>query len=101
MSQSFTVSVPKLKHEKLVDAAAGKALSVAADYANDFRWWWVNDDEMILDAETGLLWQGKPDLDLFYTVSQGLDFAKHISLGGFQSWRLPTIESIRKSYQQH
>ncbi len=41
MSQSFTVSVPKLKHERLVDAAVAKALAAAVQFAKDVRWWWV------------------------------------------------------------
>ena len=62
MSQTFNISVPKLKQQQLVDIASDKALNEAASYFAQHRWWWINGDEMIFDAETGNLWQGRLDL---------------------------------------
>ena len=77
MTQQFETYVPSLKHQKLLKMAEEqtllrekehdkKLLSQATNevisYFEKFRYWWINDHEMIFDRETGLLWQGQPDL---------------------------------------
>jgi hypothetical protein len=35
-----------------------QATDDAVKYFEQYRYWWINDGEMIFDRETGLLWQG-------------------------------------------
>lgn len=92
MSQTFNISVPKLKQQQLVDMASDKALDEAASYFAQHRWWWINGDEMIFDAETGCLWQGKPNSNQY--TNNGQEEAKKLRLGGFIHWRLPTRQEL-------
>lgn len=97
MSQTFTVSVPKLKQQLLVDAAADAAINQAVKYFSLHRWWWINGDEMIFDAETGKLWQGKLDLITNYNYDQqslANTAAKKLKLGGLDGWRVPTKDEL-------
>lgn len=90
MSQTFNISVPKLKQQQLVDAAADAAISEAAEYFTQHRWWWINGDEMIFDAETGNLWQGKPDVINCHFVLDAQKLAAKFSFGGIKQWKVPT-----------
>lgn len=93
MSQTFNISVPKLKQQKLVDAAAESAMNEAAEYFRGFRWWWINGDEMIFDAETGILWQGKLGQEADHgTVKKSIS---NLSLGGIKEWQLPTQGQVQ------
>src|SRR5690606_41513718 len=77
MRQNFDVFVPSLKHSKLLACAEETALvnekakdaqdlkqatDEAIAYFEQYRFWWINDGEVIFDRDTGLLWQVKPDL---------------------------------------
>ena len=42
MSQTFNISVPKLKQQQLVDAASNVAMAEAIPYFTQHRWWWIN-----------------------------------------------------------
>ena len=81
MSQSFETFVPTLKHQKLLATAEAIALEndkvedaktlkqateAAVAYFEKYRYWWINDGEMIFDRETGLLWQGNPSNKKYY-----------------------------------
>ncbi|XID74648.1 hypothetical protein ACF3NA_09015 [Alkanindiges sp. WGS2144] len=105
MSQTFDTSVPTLKHQKLLATAEAMALQndkiedpktlkqatdAAVAYFEQYRYWWVNDGEMIFDRETGLLWQGKPDISNYYSVSAAKEVTNHLNLGGLSGWKLPT-----------
>ena len=94
MSQTFNISVPKLKQQQLVDAASNVAMAEAIPYFTQHRWWWINGNEMIFDAETGNLWQGKPNLTE-QTLNNGKRFAVDLRLGGINSWMLPTQGQVK------
>ncbi|HMU88796.1 MAG TPA: hypothetical protein PKC11_14390, partial [Agitococcus sp.] len=93
MSQTFNISVPKLKQQQLVDIASDKALNEAASYFTQHRWWWINDDEMIFDAETGNLWQGKPYGG--YSHNDARAVVSALKLGGIKTWLLPSENQIK------
>ena len=94
MSQTFNISVPKLKQQQLVDAASNVAMAEAIPYFTQHRWWWINGNEMIFDAETGNLWQGKPNLTE-QTLNNGKRFAVDLRLGGINSWMQPTQGQVK------
>ncbi|NWK83105.1 hypothetical protein [Acinetobacter sp. SwsAc4] len=106
MSQSFETFVPTLKHQKLLATAEAIALEkdkvedaktlkqatdTAVEYFEKYRYWWINEGEMIFDRETGLLWQGQPsNLRYYYSYQQqaNQDLAP-LKLGGLNDWRVP------------
>ncbi len=94
MSQTFNISVPKFKQQQLVDAAADAAIKEAAKYFEQHRWWWINGDEMIFDAETGNLWQGKPNT-LELGVSDAQRLVTGFGIGNIKAWRLPVQNEVR------
>jgi hypothetical protein len=97
MTQTFNIPVPKLKQQQLVDAASDVAMAEAAKYFTQHCWWWINGDEMIFDAETGKLWQGKLDLSVNYNYTEQTvanTNAKKLKLGGLTDWRVPTKEEL-------
>lgn len=111
MSQTFDTFVPTLKQKKLL--ASAEAVAIQADKKNDqallkdatgkataffeqYRYWWINDNEMIFDRETGLLWQGKPDTSAGYSVANAKTKANSLKLGGLSGWQLPTVHQIKQ-----
>lgn len=92
MSQTFNISVPKLKQQQLVDMACDKALNEASSYFAQHRWWWINGDEMIFDAETGNLWQGKLHVSNY---KQGEVFLSKLMLGAIKGWQYPTAVQVQ------
>lgn len=102
MSQSFETFVPTLKHQKLLATAEAialenekvedaKALKQATDdavkYFEQYRYWWINDGEMIFDRETGLLWQGSPTVENVNDVS-------NLNVGKIKGWQLPSRSEV-------
>ena len=69
-------------------------MAEAIPYFTQHRWWWINGNEMIFDAETGNLWQGKPNLTE-QTLNNGKRFAVDLRLGGINSWMLPTQGQVK------
>ncbi|MEQ1304450.1 hypothetical protein ACE5JW_01610 [Acinetobacter radioresistens] len=111
MSQSFETFVPTLKHQKLLATAEAIALEKdkaedakklkqatedAVKYFEQYRYWWINDGEMIFDRETGLLWQGNPKTDT-YTYEHLKDASQSLcslNLAGLTDWRIPLNENM-------
>lgn len=111
MSQTFETFVPTLKHQKLLATAEAiaiendkaqdaKTLKQATDdavkYFEQYRYWWINDGEMIFDRETGLLWQGNPKTDT-YSYEQIKDAAEslnNLKLADLTDWRVPLNENM-------
>lgn len=114
MSQSFETFVPTLKHQKLLATAEAIALEKdkvedaktlkqatedAVKYFEQYRYWWVNEGEMIFDRETGLLWQGKPNNDKSYyynSQQQANQDLAPLKLGGLNDWRVPLDAELWK-----
>lgn len=109
MSQT-EIFVPKLKYQKLIAAAEIVAiendkkqdaitLRSAADTVKvlfeQYRYWWINETEMIFDRETGFLWQGNPDVSSAYNITNGQTVVKSLKLGGLLNWQVPTIEELK------
>lgn len=98
MSQSFETFVPTLKQQKLL--ATAEAIAIENDKAQDakiikqatddavqyfeqYRYWWINDGEMIFDRETKLLWQGQSTIN---DVNEVLN----LNVGKIKGWQLPS-----------
>ena len=111
MSQTFETFVPTLKQQKLL--ATAEAIAIENDKAQDtktlkratddavkyfeqHRYWWINDGEMIFDRETGLLWQGKPNKSITYSLPDAKKIAVGLQLGGLTKWKLPTKSQIKQ-----
>ena len=113
MSQNFDIFVPSLKHSKLLARAEEVALvnekakdaqdlkqatDEAVAYFEQYRFWWVNEGEMIFDRDTGLLWQGKPDLSKKYNYDQqklANNDLESLELGGVKGWTIPKSEDLK------
>ena len=110
MSQNFDIFVPSLKHSKLLAHAEEVALAnekakdaqdlkqatdEAVRYFEQYRFWWVNDGEMIFDRDTGLLWQGKLDTNTYYSENE-IEYIKTIRFGGLTDWELPDLKELEK-----
>lgn len=110
MSQNFDIFVPSLKHSKLLASAEEAALAnekakdaqvlkqatdEAISYFEKYRFWWINDGEMIFDRDTGLLWQGKLDTNRYYDENE-TEYIKTIRLGGLNNWELPDLKELEK-----
>ena len=113
MTQQFETYVPSLKHQKLLKIAEEqtllrekehdqKLLSQATNevisYFEKFRYWWINDHEMIFDRETGLLWQGQPDLSKkfnYHEQDKANRYLKSLTLGGILGWRTPSDKEFK------
>lgn len=62
----------------------------------------VHGDGTVTDLNTGLMWTRTPDLDGDgrvtaadkLTYSQALERARSLSVGGYEDWRLPTIDEL-------
>ncbi|WP_151730862.1 Lcl domain-containing protein, partial [Acinetobacter junii] len=113
MSQSFETFVPTLKHQKLLATAEAIALEKdkaedaktlkqatedAVKYFEQYRYWWINEGEMIFDRETGLLWQGKlSDMTYCYDEQQQANQnLLSLKLGGLNDWRIPLDAELWK-----
>lgn len=114
MSQSFETFVPTLKHQKLLATAEAIALENdkakdtqtlkqatedAVKYFEQYRYWWINDGEMIFDRETGLLWQGQPNNDEYYNYNsqqQATHDLASLTLSGLNGWRVPLDAELWK-----
>jgi len=98
MSPSFETFVPTLKHQKLFSTAEviaiendkvqdAKTLKQATDdavqYFEQYRYWWLNDGEMIFDRETRLLWQGQSTIN-------DVNEVVNLNVGGTKGWQLPS-----------
>ena len=113
MTQQFETYVPSLKHQKLLKMAEEqtllrekehdkKLLSQATNevisYFEKFRYWWINDHEMIFDRETGLLWQGQPDLSKkfnYHEQDKANLYLNSLKLGGINGWRTPLDKEFK------
>lgn len=113
MSQIFEIDVPKDKHAKLLERAEAitlankknkdqndlkQATEQAIAYFEQFRFWWINNDEMIFDRETGLLWQGKPDLSKSYSYNaqnQANQDLASLALGSLEGWCVPLDQELK------
>lgn len=110
MSQSFETFVPTLKHQKLLATAEAIALEKdkaedaktlkqatedAVKYFEQYRYWWINDGEMIFDRETGLLWQANPDLTRTFSINAANNQSVSYNIGGIKGWILPTSEQLQ------
>lgn len=113
MSQSFETFVPTLKHQKLLATAEAIALEKdkaedaktlkqatedAVKYFEQYRYWWINDGEMIFDRETGLLWQGKIESRSYNwdRSNQANQELVELRLGGLKDWRVPLDAELWK-----
>jgi len=52
------------------------------------------EDGTIFDTKTKLLWQRVPSDDT-YTWEEAYKYCKSLTLGGYNDWRLPTLEELR------
>ena len=110
MSQSFETFVPTLKHQKLLATAEAialekdkvedaKTLKQATEdvvkYFEQYRYWWINDGEMIFDRETGLLWQGLPDKSKTYNLTNAKSVVTTFKTGGLSGWELPSLAQLQ------
>ena len=118
MSQNFDVFVPSLKHSKLLACAEETALvnekakdaqdlkqatDEAIAYFEQYRFWWINDGEMIFDRDTGLLWQGKPDLSKkyeYYNQEKANNDLESLKIGGLTGWKLPSDAELKNILEQ-
>lgn len=112
MSQNFDIFVPSLKHSKLLACAEEAALAnekakdaqdlkqatdEAVAYFEQYRFWWVNEGEMIFDRDTGLLWQGKPDTNQTYSVNSAKEKVSGFKISNLKNWSLPTKSLLMKA----
>ena len=112
MSQNFDVFVPSLKHSKLLACAEEAALAnekakdaqdlkqatdEAVAYFEQYRFWWVNEGEMIFDRDTGLLWQGKPNTNQTYSVNSAKEKVSGFKISNLKNWSLPTKSLLMKA----
>lgn len=109
MSQTYELFVPTVKHIRLIQSAMTEVIEqekyndkakllkandeILAYYAK-YRYWWVNNGEMILDTKYGNLWQTKPDFK-DYSIDNAYQYAKQLKLAGL-TWRLPTPNQIKE-----
>ncbi len=52
------------------------------------------DDGTIVDMTTGLMWEKSPDNQPI-NLRGAIEYAKNLELGGYNDWRLPTIEELQ------
>ena len=76
LNMSNTIFVPKLKHQQLLDLVIAEDrkqkkkefeenLKSVESYFNQHRWWLIANEQMILDRETGLLWENIKSSDYY------------------------------------
>ena len=110
MSQTFETFVPTLKYQKLLATAEAIALDKekvqdqrrlkqlseeVGAYLKTYRYWWINEGEMIFDSETGLLWQAGLDISDQYSLDNAKNEAKKLKLGGLNDWTLPSSGQLQ------
>jgi hypothetical protein len=103
MSQSFETFVPTLKHQKLLAAAEAialendkakdtqtlkQAIEDAIKYFEQHRYWSINNEGIIFDSKTGLLWQEKK------TVNNTTEM-KQLNILGLQDWKFPNQGDVK------
>lgn len=100
MTKPFDIQVPNTKQLLLRQQAISvklaedletynQSIKSASDFFDLHRWWWIDGDNMIYDRDTGLLWQGKPNVNNNYYCVAGANIAKELILGGLNHWFLP------------
>jgi hypothetical protein len=52
------------------------------------------DDGTIVDMATGLMWEKSPDNQPI-NLRGAIEYAKNLELGGYNDWRLPTMEELQ------
>ena len=95
MSKGFEISVNKVQFERLLDKASLAALEEIVKGFGGVRWWWVADNAIIMDATTGLLWDAKPDVGLYFVVTDSIAHLTNKKMGGSTGWRLPSVAELR------
>lgn len=110
MSQSFETFVPTLKHQKLLATAEAIALEKdkaedaktlkqatedAVKYFEQYRYWWINEGEMIFDRETRLLWQAQLDMNNGYSLEEANKKVGSLKVGGLTNWELPILDQLK------
>ena len=55
------------------------------------------EDIIVVDQETGLMWTRR-DNGEDVNWHEANEYARHLRLGGYSDWRLPTIEELEKLY---
>lgn len=108
MSQTYELFVPTIKHNRLLQSAMAEAIEQEkADdkakllkaneevlaYFDKYRYWWVNDGEMILDALYGNLWVNSSG---FGNLSEAQNYVKTLKIGNL-NWHLPTTKQIEET----
>ncbi len=51
-------------------------------------------DEVVTDTKTGLMWQRK-DAGTSVTHKEAVEYCESLKLGGYDDWRLPSIDELR------
>ena len=110
MSQSFETFVPTLKHQKLLATVEAIALEKdkvedtitlkqatedAVKYFEQYRYWWINEGEMIFDRETRLLWQAQLDMNNGYSLEEARKKVGSLKIGGLTNWELPILDQLK------
>lgn len=112
MSQSnntYDVYLPKIKQQLLSEIICRKMEIILEDifiFFNRYRYWFINNDEMIFDSETGLLWQAKLSNNIRYKLSNSKNKSNlleatptnEIQLGGINEWFCPSNNEIEEIF---
>jgi len=104
LNMSNTIFVPKLKHQQLLDLVIAEDrkqkkkqfeenLKSVESYFNQHRWWLIANEQMILDRETGLLWENIKSSDYYSNFN---DVVKQKKIAGLTHWQLPTQNQVTK-----
>ena len=102
MSQEFEFSLAESLHSRLKPRAdkqrEEEIEKLAALLSSKSRYWMINRGRLIYDSRTQLLWDGRPDLEIFpHDQSDPEAFKSNLprlNIAGFEAFRLPTKEEL-------
>ncbi len=104
-SNTQKIYAPKVKFEQLAHnrnlelAKQSKDIvSGVSAYYLKHRWWLIADDTMILDGQTGLLWENiaKTNNSIVRTHADMQKFVQSLNTNNLTNWQLPTKSEIKK-----
>lgn len=101
--QDVTFTVTDTKQDECYNAS-GTAITCPSSsqsyYGQDAQYSGVDtkfatdcDDTVVIDQQTGLVWQKTPDNEL-YQYDEAITYCENLTTGGLTDWRLPTIKEL-------
>lgn len=85
----YQIQVNSAQFRELLENEAFSNLLDLAEAFKAVRWWWVDQNKMIYDASTGLLWDAKPTTDAQVAFSNAKQSCAKKNISGLSSWCLP------------